>query len=208
MLQAHVARRALSVAVSLIFLASVMPLAGIAAAAAPSTTCSPNEGPGATCYLDISAPSSVRTGTAFIVQVRVTTDFTKATVAKSDPCGSKARIELDVLADESPTATYIATAKGGIATFSITVANAETYSLVASSPPGESSPPAGCEAYAYESDSSSLRGVDVAPVARWPPSARYELRAGDERQRHAGDPHRRHRVGLDGRSVHQRDPDR
>ena len=87
-------RRALSAAVTAILLAGLLPLAGVASAATPSTNCESSEG--TTCWLDLSAPSSVRTGFAFAVQVRVTTDSSKTTVAKTDPCGSKAQIGLDV----------------------------------------------------------------------------------------------------------------
>ena len=87
-------RRALSAAVTAILLAGLLPLAGVASAATPSTNCQSSEG--TTCWLDLSAPSSVRTGFAFTVQVRVTTDASKTTVAKTDPCGSKAQIGLDV----------------------------------------------------------------------------------------------------------------
>jgi hypothetical protein len=74
----------------------------------------------------------------FTVQVRVTTDASKTVVATSDPCGSKAPIELDLFGPYNN--TYFATANAGIATFSITIPNANPgdYSLFAYGPPFDS----------------------------------------------------------------------
>jgi hypothetical protein len=177
MLQRRIARRALAAAVGLaVLMTAVVPVVGIATAATPSTNCQTGEG--TVCWLDISAPSSVRTGVAFTVQVRVTTDPSKTTVAKTDPCGSKAQIRLDVtgpagVEDPGPTTTYIATASAGIATFNITISNAGDYDLDAMSPPFSDFAPAptDCSSTSFVSDNTSLMAVFIpadSPIAPCP----------------------------------------
>lgn len=167
-------RHAMVALSSMILVAAVLvPLAGIASASKSSTTCSPSEGTGATCWLDIAAPSSVRTGLAFTVQVRVTTDSTKATVATNDPCGSKAPITLS-LSGEPYSATKTVTARAGIATFSFTIpsGDAGTYGLFASGPGGDAAPATTCGNYNYKTDETELMAVDIpldAPIAPCPP---------------------------------------
>ena len=143
-----VGRRAMTVALSSLLLVAALfvPLAGSAGASTPSTTCltTTSEGgsPFNTCWLDIAAPSSVRTGVAFTVQVRVTTDATKTTVATSDPCGSKALITLYLSGPYNQ--TLQANASAGIATFSFTIPAgpnyAGTYFLNAYGPGGDAAP--------------------------------------------------------------------
>ena len=204
-------RRALSAAVTAILLAGLMPLAGVAGAATPSTNCESSEG--TTCWLDLSAPSSVRTGFAFAVQVRVTTDSSKTTVAKTDPCGSKAQIGLDVtgpavsIEDPGPTTTYTATASAGIATFNLTIGTAGDYSLDAHSPPFSdfaAAAPTDCGSTSFVSDETSLMAVFIpadSPIGSMSPG--HELRPGDEWQRHAGDHDRgaRLRLGSEARRL-------
>lgn len=148
-----IGRRAMTVALSLMLLTAAFPLAGMVGAASASTTCStvtPEEGsPYSQCWLDIRAPSSVRTGVAFQVQVAVTTDSSKTVVATSDPCGSKAPIELDLDGGPYTHAPYFATANAGIATFTITIpfGSGGDYNWMAFGPPfGEGGPtaPASC----------------------------------------------------------------
>jgi hypothetical protein len=172
-----IGRRAMTVALSLMLLTAAFPLAGMVAAATASTTCSPNEGGGGTCWLDIAAPSSVRTGFAFTVQVRVTTDSTKATVATSDPCGSKAPITLSLFG-EAYSNTQTVNASAGIATFSFTIpfGDAGSYDLFANGPGGGDAPTVAasttnCVGYFFVSDSTSLMALDIpldAPIAPCP----------------------------------------
>jgi hypothetical protein len=183
MSRVSVGRRAVNVAVSSLLLMGVTLIPSVGAvASSPSTTCSPNTdaptasaapAPSATCYLDIRAPSSVRTGVAFQVQVAVTTDSTKSVVATSDPCGSKAPIELDLTGPYN--ATYFATANAGIATFSITIPNSNPgeYSLFAYGPPfdsesGAPAAPASCANTTFVPDegpcSEGCSGVAIMAI--------------------------------------------
>ena len=162
----------------LLLAAALLPAAATVGAATASTTCPVISGEGtySLCYLDIAAPSSVRTGFAFTVQVRVTTDLSKTTVATSDPCGSKAPITLN-LSGATYSNTQTVNASAGIATFSFTipidVANAGTYDLYASVGGGGASTAiaTSCGSYIYVPDSTSLMAVFIPadkPIAPCP----------------------------------------
>jgi hypothetical protein len=165
---------------SVLLMAAVfIPLVGIAVAATPPNNCPTFPGDSetsvSTCYLDIAAPSSVRTDVAFTVQVRVTTDETNATVANTDPCGSKAPITLDLVGEYSDTQTVNASA--GIATFSFTIpfGSSGEYVLFANGPGGgdiSAAATADCDNTSFVGDSATLMAVDIpadAPIAPCPP---------------------------------------
>jgi hypothetical protein len=126
-------RRTVTLALSLLLVAAALliPLAGIAGAASQSTNCQTFTGEGtySTCWLDIRTPSSVAAGTTFTVQVAVTTDESMSTVAKNDPCGSKAEITLDVFGPGEFFDTMTVNAKGGIATFSLNLSTPGDYEV-------------------------------------------------------------------------------
>jgi hypothetical protein len=168
-----IGRRALTVALSSMLLMAAMfvPLAGSVGASTPATTCQNSEG--IECWLDIAAPSSVRTGFAFTVQVRVTTDSSKTTVATSDPCGSKAAITLSLSGDAYSNSQTV-NASAGIATFTFTIPSGDggPYDLFASGPGGEAAVNTTCGSYFYVIDETSLMAVDIpldAPIAPCPP---------------------------------------
>lgn len=177
-----IGRRAMTAVLSSMLLmgAVFIPLVGIAVAATPPSNCEAfadesSEETGSTCWLDIAAPSSVRTAVAFTVQVRVTTDATNATVAKTDPCGSKAAITLS-LSSEGYSDTQTVNASAGIATFSFTIPFGESgeYFLFAEGPGGDVSAAAtaDCDNTFYVSDSATLMAVDIpadSPIAPCPP---------------------------------------
>jgi hypothetical protein len=159
-----IGRRAVTVTLSSIVLmaATLVPFVGTVGAAQTSTNCP--SGDGTFCTLKISSPSSVQTGVAFTVKVLVTTDGT--TVAKSDPCGSTAVVTLDVFQGGDP--LYTATAKSGVATFSITLTNGGTWEMVASA----TSSKAGCGGTNYVSDTKFVDAVTLnagEPMAPCPP---------------------------------------
>ena len=106
-------RRNIALAAAAALVASLVAVSAIpAAASTPSTTCQTGDGP--YCVLVIAAPSSVRTGSAFTVQVLITTDGT--VIAKSDPCGSKVAVTLEVSGEplDEPL-SFTALASAGIA---------------------------------------------------------------------------------------------
>ena len=174
-----IGRRVMTVALSSMILmtATLIPLAGITGAAATNTTCQPGEG-SPECWLDIRSPSSVVAGTTFTVQVAVTTDSSKSTVATSDPCGSKAAITLDVNGPSDFFASYTVNASAGIATFSLNLTTPGDYSLDANGPNGGDAPTTtasttDCSSYFYASDFFSPLTVVLipagAPIAPCPP---------------------------------------
>jgi hypothetical protein len=179
-------RRAMTAALSsmLIMAAVLIPLAGIAIAATPPSNCQTFPGESeisfSQCWLDIAAPSSVRTGVAFTVQVRVTTDETNETVANTDPCGSKAPITLD-LVGEGHSESQTVNASAGIATFSFTIpfGRSGTYGLHADGPDGEVSAAAtaDCDNTSFVDDTATLMAVDIpadSPIAPCPPDTNCE----------------------------------
>ncbi|MEO8251581.1 MAG: hypothetical protein ABI578_03800 [Chloroflexota bacterium] len=185
MSQVSIGRRAITAALSamLLMTAASIPFVGIAGASTASTTCGPtstdapvSSSPYNTCHLDIRTPSSVRTGVAFTVQVAVTTDSSKSTVATSDPCGSKAPITLRLSDGESDISTQTVNANAGIATFSLTIAYMGSYDLFASGPGSSDASLATattCGNYSYVGDSYlNLMAVNIpldAPIAPCPP---------------------------------------
>jgi hypothetical protein len=178
-----IGRRAMTAVLSsmLLMAAVCIPLVGIAVAATPPNNCEPfagdSEVTGSTCWLDIAAPSSVRTGVAFTVQVRVTKDESREVVANTDPCGSKAAITLSLFAVGDGTefvSDQTANASAGIATFSLTIDDSGEYELVAEGPGGEVSAAAtaDCDNTSYIFDEAPLMAVDIpadSPIAPCPP---------------------------------------
>jgi hypothetical protein len=143
---------------------AIVPLGGVASAASNKSNCPNGEG-GPFCILVISAPESVVAGQPFTVKVFVTTDGT--TLARSDPCGSKALVTLDVSQGDSFT-EYSARASGAVATFTVTVTDPGSFSLEAFA--GEEGGP--CGNTFYESDFAEGMAISVAagqPIAPCPP---------------------------------------
>lgn len=176
-----IGRRAITAVLSSMLLMAAMciPLVGIAVADTPPNNCQTIEGESetsfSTCYLDIAAPSSVRTGVAFTVQVRVTTDETRQVVANTDPCGSKAAITLD-LVGEGYEDSQTVNASAGIATFSFTIpfGSSGEYALFAEGPSGDITVATAtdCGSYNYVPDGTELMAVDIpadSPIAPCPP---------------------------------------
>jgi hypothetical protein len=167
-------RRNIALAAAAALVASLVAVSAIpAAASTPSTTCQTGDGI-PFCVLVIAAPSSVRTGSAFTVQVLVTTDGTVN--AKSDPCGSKVAVTLEVSGEplDGPL-SFTALASAGIATFSLTLQDLGSYDLFASGPQlpdAAAATSTSCQTYHYEPDSTSLLAVSIPldqPVAPCPP---------------------------------------
>jgi len=153
---------------------AMVPFGSVANAASADTTCQSTEGGGHECVLVISSPESVAAGEPFTVTVAVMTGFEGGSVARSDPCGSKAQIELDVLAGETTQNSYFATASGGIATFSVTLSPAGSYQLYAHQPFSEAAATtsASCNNYFYSPDTAQVNAVFVEagqPIAPCPP---------------------------------------
>ena len=145
---------------------AVFALPGVANAASSKSSCPSGEESSVFCILVISAPESVVAGQPFTVKVFVTTDGT--TLAKSDPCGSKALITLDVSEGESFLAEYQSRASGAVATFIIIVTNPDFYSLAAFA--GEEG--GSCGNTSYGSDFAEFEAISVAagqPIAPCPP---------------------------------------
>jgi hypothetical protein len=173
--RASIGRRAVSVALSSMLLMSLMviPLTSVAVAASEETMCEGSEG-FFTCWLDIRSPSSVVAGTTFTVQVAVTTDETMSTVAKSDPCGSKAEITLDIFGPDESFGSMTTNASAGIASFSLNLSTPGEYELFASGP-GEVSVAStvDCDNYFYVGDEfGPLTVVNIpanAAIAPCPP---------------------------------------
>jgi hypothetical protein len=167
-------RRNIALAAAAALVASLVAVSAIpAAASTPSTTCQTGDGP-PFCVLVIAAPSSVRAGSAFTVQVLVTTDG--STIAKSDPCASKVVVTLDVWNDADTNLSLTAAASAGIATFSLTLHTPGEYSLEAYGPTPDdaaAATTASCQNYRYQSsDITSLMAVDIpldVPIAPCPP---------------------------------------
>ena len=167
-------RRNIALAAAAALVASLVAVSAIpAAASTPSTTCQTGDGI-PFCYLVIAAPSSVRAGSAFKVQVLVTTDG--STIAKSDPCASKVVVTLDVWNDADTDRSLTAAASAGIATFSLTLHTPGEYSLEAYGPTPDdaaAATTASCQNYRYQSpDNTSLMAVDIpldVPIAPCPP---------------------------------------
>lgn len=180
-----IGRRAITAVLSSMLLMAAMciPLVGIAVADTPPNNCQTFEGESetsfSTCYLDIAAPSSVRTGVAFTVQVRVTTNESREVVANTDPCGSKAAITLRLFNDTGEGEVFVsdqtANASAGIATFSLTIDDSGEYELVAEGPGGgdvSATATADCDNTSYIFDEAPLMAVDIpadAPIAPCPP---------------------------------------
>jgi hypothetical protein len=177
-----IGRRAMTaVLCSMVLMAAVfIPLVGIAVAATPPNNCesfADGETSFSTCWLDIAAPSSVRTDVAFTVQVRVTTNETREVVANTDPCGSKAAITLSLWAAGDGLVfvdDQTVNASAGIATFSLTIEDSGDYELVAEGPGGDLSAAAtaDCENTSYVLDEAPLMAVDIpadSPIAPCPP---------------------------------------
>jgi len=167
-------RRNIALAAAAALVASLVAVSAIpAAASTPSTTCQTGDGP-PFCVLVIAAPSSVRAGSAFTVQVLVTTDG--STIAKSDPCASKVVVTLVESGGslEVPQ-SLTAAARAGIATFTLTLQTPDTYTLDANGPTlsyAAAATTASCQDYQYESDSTSVMAVDIpldVPIAPCPP---------------------------------------
>jgi hypothetical protein len=123
--------------------------------------------------MSISAPASVLTGTTFTVQVIITTNGT--TVAKTDPCVSKAPVTLDVYEGETYLETLQATASAGIATFGLTFPDDATYNLYARATNGDAFAAAaaatGCNSYYNLSAQKSITAVAIPatqPIAPCP----------------------------------------
>jgi hypothetical protein len=172
-----IGRRAMTVALSsmLLMAATLIPMAGITGAASGSNCSSFTSE--ATSYLDLRSPSSVVSGTAFTIQVAVTTDASKNIVAASDPCGSTALITIEL---EGPSYfnTFSANAKAGIATFNLTLAASGDYDVFAHEGPpftetAAQAPTANCANYTYATDDFfPLTVVNIppgAPIAPCPP---------------------------------------
>lgn len=163
----HVSRRlGASLTSFALAVALLLPAAGVASAATSSTRCPPSEG-GVGCVMVISAPASVVTRTAFTVQVLVTTNGT--TVARTDPCGSRAPITLNVYNDGGVSLTYAATASAGIASFSVTIPLNEdgVYWIYASARNGLGAAPAtsaGCTSYYSWSASQTVTALTIPPT--------------------------------------------
>jgi hypothetical protein len=127
----RVRRHLAAILTSLALAAAVLlPVGGAVRAASTSPTCPP-EDVGTTCQLVISAPQSVPTGVSFVVNILVTTDGT--TVATGDPCASRVAVTLEIYYVDGPTVYGPVTvnAKKGVATFSPTLASAESYEVEA-----------------------------------------------------------------------------
>jgi len=155
---------------------AIVPFGSVASAASAATTCPSTEG-GYQCVLVISAPDSVPVDQPFTVDVLVTTGGEGTSLAKSDPCGSKVQIRLDVFGGESFFASYLATASGAIATFSVTLSPAGQYHLNAHQESSESAAAAaastGCSNYYYVPADAYVDAVllnSAQPIAPCPPN--------------------------------------
>jgi hypothetical protein len=160
-----IGRRAVTVALASLMLlaATIIPLAATVSAAQTSTNCPPIVEEGGGCILVISSPSSVQTGVPFTVKVLITTDGT--TPAKTDPCGSNAVVTLTATFVGDP--TYSATAKNGVATFTITLPDPGPWELTATATNSAN----GCEFF-LESDTKNVEAVQLnpgEPIAPCPP---------------------------------------
>jgi hypothetical protein len=179
MSRASTGRRPLTVVLSsmLLMAAILIPPAAITSAASASTMCETFTGEGtySDCWLDIRSPSSVVAGTTFTVQVAVTTDATKSTVAKSDPCGSKAAITLEITGGDEFFDVMTVNANAGIASFTLNLSTPGDYDLFASGPGGSdaslaAASSADCSNYFYANDHfGPLMVVSLPPGAHIAP---------------------------------------
>ncbi len=162
-------RRGMSAAaVSLALAATVfIPIGGIANAASASSACPIFESGPAECNLVITAPDTVMTFQTFTVQVAITSGGEENTILpSSDPC-SPTRVTLDVFEQNgegfSLLASYTAKASKSIATFNISVTDANLYELMASAPST-----ATCSYNSDERDFTAVFIPQTQPIAPCP----------------------------------------
>jgi hypothetical protein len=139
--------------------AAILPIGSVANAAPAPTICQPGEGNA--CFLVISAPQSVAVGEPFTVTVTLFEygNENPIPLPKSDFCASRTVVSLDLFQGEGPVTTYSSKASGGVATFSISVADAGSWSLDAYVDHGEGNPNCGY----YDPDFASFTAVVIPP---------------------------------------------